>query len=89
MLAQTVSLEAPDLEEKKKMLVTGNAAMNRELKNIEDKILKLLSESKGDILDDVELINVLAEAKKAGNEINQKAAEAKIIEKEIDVKRAS
>jgi len=34
MLAQTVSLEAPDLEEKKKMLVTQNAAMNKELLNI-------------------------------------------------------
>jgi dynein heavy chain len=61
--------------------------MKKQLQEIEDQILKLLSEAKGDILEDETLINVLAESKKTSTEINEKVAEAEIIEKEIDETR--
>jgi dynein heavy chain len=41
-------------------------------KNTEDKILKLLFASKGDLLDDEELINTLEKSKNEGDEIREK-----------------
>ena len=48
-----VRKEAPELESKKSALVLNNAAMKKQLQEIEDQILKLLAAAKGDILDDV------------------------------------
>ena len=42
----------------------------QQLKDIESKILKLLAESEGNILDNVELINVLASSKTTSNIIS-------------------
>lgn len=44
-------------------LVVNGAAMNIQLYGIESQILKLLSESEGNILDNTALIETLAEAK--------------------------
>eukprot|EP01084_Bolivina_argentea_P240872 404515_1 len=87
MLGLVVAKEAPELESKKNELVISSAAMKKELEEIEDKILKLLSESKGDILEDENLINVLSDAKKTSSEINIKVREQEIVEKEIDIAR--
>ena len=54
----------PELAEKKSELVVQSAAMNKQLFDIESSILKLLAESKGNILDDTNLIETLAQAKK-------------------------
>merc|ERR1719460_2216607 len=48
MLGIVVAKERPDLEEQKNNLVVQNAKMNKDLKEIEDEILKLLAESSGD-----------------------------------------
>lgn len=87
MLGLVVSLEAPDLEEKKNTLVLNNARMKKELKNLEDKILQLLSQSQGNILEDEVLINTLAASKRTAGEINQKVKEAEVTEQEIDKAR--
>ena len=50
----------------------SNAKMKKELKDIEDKILFMLSNSQGNILDDEELINTLAQSKVTSNEISLK-----------------
>ena len=55
--------ERPDIEHKKDNLVISMADDKQQLKDIESKILKLLAESEGNILDNVELINVLASSK--------------------------
>lgn len=62
-LGLVVAIESPELETKKNNLVLNNAAMQKQLQDIEDQILKLLSSSTGDILDDEELINTLASSK--------------------------
>ena len=49
MLAQIVTVENPNLEQKKTEIVKKNAADKKELLNIEDSILKSLSETKGGI----------------------------------------
>ena len=61
--------------------------MKKELQNIEDMILKLLEESKGNVLDDVVLIETLAKAKQTSAEIKTKVAESEMTEKQIDETR--
>ena len=56
-------LERPDLEEQRNQLIVKINADKNQLKAIEDRILKLLFESEGNILDNEELINVLNESK--------------------------
>ena len=46
--------------------------MKKELQEIENRILFLLSNSKGNILDDHELIETLASSKKTSTEITHK-----------------
>mmetsp|Transcript_28799 Transcript_28799/g.26021 ORF Transcript_28799/g.26021 Transcript_28799/m.26021 type:complete len:241 (+) Transcript_28799:200-922(+) len=89
MLAVIVELENPTLEKKKSDIVKKNAQDRKELVNIEDGILKSLSESEGDILDDETLINKLASSKKMSKEINQRVEDSKVTEKEIDEARES
>ena len=55
----------------------------QQLKDIESKILKLLAESEGNILDNVELINVLASSKTTSNIIKERVAESEKTEIEI------
>ena len=52
LLGIVVAKERPDLEEEKNALVIQNAESKRQLKEIEDKILMLLSTAQGNILED-------------------------------------
>ncbi len=61
--AKTVSSCRPDLANLKSALVVSNARMKAELAGIEDHILALLSAASGNILEDEELINTLAQSK--------------------------
>ena len=87
LLNTVVGEERPDLSELKSQLMISNAKMKKELKEIEDKILELLSASSGDILDDEVLINTLSQSKITSDEISLKVAEAETTEKEIDETR--
>ena len=55
--------EMPEMEERKNALTLNNARMKKELQEIENKILYMLSNSKGNILDDENLIETLAQSK--------------------------
>ena len=61
--SDVVSLERPDLEEQRNQLIIKINADKNQLKAIEDRILKLLFESEGNILDNEDLINVLNDSK--------------------------
>ena len=87
LLGVAVVEEMPEMEEKKNALMVANAKMKKELQEIEDLILFKLSNSSGEILDDHELIETLANSKKTAQEIEAKVAEAEITEKEIDKSR--
>ena len=89
LLAETIQQELPDVAQKKSALVLQNAAMNKELTEIEDKILFLLSSAEGNILDNVEVINALDEAKQTSVDIGKKMKEAEVTEKQIDASRES
>lgn len=87
LLGSVVQEEMPELAERKNTLVISNAKMKKELHDIENQILYLLSHSEGNILDDTELIQTLAKAKETSTEINIKMAEAEVTEKDIDTTR--
>ena len=59
----------------------------RQLKEIEDKILEVLSSSEGNILEDETAIKVLSSSKVLANEISEKQAVAEETEKKIDKTR--
>lgn len=63
LLSDVVGLERSDLEEQRNQLIVKINADKNQLNAIEDRIMKLLSESQGNILDNEELINILNESK--------------------------
>lgn len=86
VLGIVVALERPDLEEEKARLILEAAANARQLKEVEDTILKVLS-AEGNILEDATAIEVLTASKKLSNEIAEKQAIAEETEKAIDEAR--
>ena len=84
MLADTVIKERPDIEAKRDEIVVSMDNDQRTLKGIENNILKLLNESELEqILDEDTLINVLDESKVTSKEINERLAEAEIVQEQI------
>lgn len=63
LLGIVVAKERPQLEEKKNELIIESAKNNKQLKEIEDKILYVLSSSEGNILEDESAINILSSSK--------------------------
>lgn len=59
MLGIVAAKEKPELEEKKNELIIESAKNKKQLKEIEDKILEVLSTSEGNILEDETAIEVL------------------------------
>lgn len=70
------------------MLLQLIAILSRMLKEIEDKILEVLS-SEGNILEDETAVQVLSSSKVLANDINEKQAIGEVTEKQIDLARQS
>ncbi|CAH2306581.1 dynein heavy chain 7, axonemal [Pelobates cultripes] len=87
LLGIVVARERPDLEEEKQSLILQGAENKRQLKEIEDKILEVLSSSEGNILEDETAIKILSSSKTLANEISEKQAVAEATEKKIDATR--
>ena len=87
LLVAMVRYERPDLEEQKDILITKSAELKRQLKQTEDKILKLVSEDDEDILNDKELINTLEQSKETSIMINERMKETEQMTKEINTNR--
>jgi len=85
MLGDVVIAEKPEIEEKRDKLVLTMAEDARILKELENKVLKLLSGATlEEILDEDNLIDILEDSKKTSGEINIRMEDAKIVEVEID-----
>ena len=76
LLGDVVRKERPDLEEAKDRLVVSISNDKKQLKELEDKILRLLKESEGNILDDEVLINTLQTSKVTSGMISGRLVEA-------------
>uniref|UniRef100_A0A3B1IPW2 Uncharacterized protein n=1 Tax=Astyanax mexicanus TaxID=7994 RepID=A0A3B1IPW2_ASTMX len=87
LLGIVAAKEKPELEEKKNQLILESAANNKQLKEIEDKILEVLSSSQGNILEDETAIKVLSSSKVLSEEISEKQKVASLTEQEIDETR--
>ncbi|CAL8240697.1 unnamed protein product [Merluccius merluccius] len=87
LLGIAVARERPDLEEEKQALILQGAENKRQLKEIEDKILEVLSSSEGNILEDERAVQVLSSSKVLANEISEKQAVAEVTEVKIDETR--
>ncbi|TDH07133.1 hypothetical protein EPR50_G00120640 [Perca flavescens] len=87
LLGIVVARERPDLEEEKQALILQGAENKRQLKEIEDKILEVLSSSEGNILEDETAVKILSCSKVLANEISEKQAVAEVTEKKIDETR--
>ncbi|XP_039430309.1 dynein axonemal heavy chain 7 isoform X2 [Culex pipiens pallens] len=86
LLSITVARERPDLETEKNALIVQGAENKRQLQEIEDKILQVLS-SEGNILEDETAVSVLSSSKTLANEINEKQIIAETTERQIDIAR--
>jgi dynein heavy chain len=86
LLGIVVAEERPDLEEAKARLILEGAENKRQLQELEDNILKILSAG-GNILEDVSAIKALADSKILSDEIKVKQAAAEKTEVEIDTVR--
>jgi len=87
LLGDVVKKERPEVEEQRNELIKNMAKDRQELKDIESKILRLLNESEGNILDDEELVETLDSSKVTSNLIKQRVEEAVVLEKQIDETR--
>ncbi|XP_054276499.1 dynein axonemal heavy chain 6-like [Macrosteles quadrilineatus] len=87
LLADVVRLEKPDLESQRTELIVRINNDKGQLKAIEDKILKLLFASEGNILDDEELIETLNESKETSAIIGARVMEAEATEEKISTAR--
>ena len=72
------------MEEMKNKLIVEGAENKRQLKDIEDKILKVLSASQGNILEDETAIQILSSSKVLSEEIAEKQRISGETEAEID-----
>ncbi|GMH67856.1 hypothetical protein TrLO_g3024 [Triparma laevis f. longispina] len=87
LLNVVVKHERPDLEEQYSILVTEMSANALMIVQLEDSLLKELSSSSGNILDNEELIATLDETKTKAVEIQGKLEEAQFTKNEINKAR--
>jgi len=84
LLNEVVSKEIPETLAKRVELMLQLSEDKKTLKQLEETILRLLSESSGNILDDEVLINTLAESKETSKAVNVRVAEAEVTAREIE-----
>ena len=84
LLGIVIAKEKPELEEMKTQLLLQSAENKKQLQEIEDKILEVLSSSEGNILEDETGIQVLSSSKVLARTVNEKQAVAEKTEKKID-----
>lgn len=63
LLGIVVAEEKPDLEEKKNALIIESAENKKQLKELEDEILRVLSQAEGNILENETAIQTLSQSK--------------------------
>ncbi|GMG17952.1 unnamed protein product [Phytophthora fragariaefolia] len=83
LLSDVVLRERMEIEERKHALLASIARDQQQLQNIEIKILNLLSDAKGNILDDTELIQALEKSKQTSNVVAHRLTESEATKLEV------
>lgn len=89
LLVEVVRYERIELEEKRVSLILQISQDKRQLQDLEDKILKLIAEAQGHILEEEDLITTLDASKITSDTVNQRMELSKITAQEIDAARES
>lgn len=89
LLGIVVAKERPDLQEMRQHLVAEKAANQEMLRNIEDSILRTLSDSAGDILEDETAIKMLDDSKSIAVDLKLKQEESVVTEMKLEEFRES
>ncbi|ESN93529.1 hypothetical protein HELRODRAFT_194054 [Helobdella robusta] len=87
LLGIVVARERPELEEERNLLIVQSAENKKQLQQVEDSILRVLSTSQGNILEDESAIKILSDSKNLANEITEKQAVADKTEAKINLAR--
>ena len=87
LLAVVVRMEEPKMEQQKGELVQIVASGKRKLADLESMILRLLSEVKGSLLDDANLVATLNDSKATSEEVTKALQVAEVTEVKIDAAR--
>ncbi|KAH6558350.1 hypothetical protein KP509_1Z068500 [Ceratopteris richardii] len=87
ILGMAVKNERPDLEDEKTQLVLQSAENQKQLSDIEDRIIKVLSSSEGNILENERAINIISSSKALSIDIAEKQKVAEKTEAKIDEAR--
>jgi dynein heavy chain len=83
-LGIVVQAEQPSLENTKNEVIQKIATNRQKIKDLEDTILRMLSESKKNILEDVALIDTLQSSKETADAVKQALDSAEITMRKID-----
>jgi len=76
LLGKLILKEKHELEEQRLALIEEVTSYKKKIKQLEDDLLFRLSNSTGNLLDDTELIDVLAVTKQTAQDVNEKLANA-------------
>lgn len=87
LLGEVVAKEKPEVEEKRTDLISRIAADKKQLKEIEEKILKVISAAESNILNDEVLVQTLRDAKSTSGMVQVRVQETEETEKKIDALR--
>lgn len=87
LLTDIVRIELPDMERQRNDLIVSINTDKQQLILLEDKILKLLFASKGNILDDEELVDTLNESKETAIVVASRLVDAEKTEEFITLER--
>eukprot|EP00744_Colponema_vietnamica_P002637 GILI01004106.1.p1 GENE.GILI01004106.1~~GILI01004106.1.p1 ORF type:complete len:1989 (+),score=654.53 GILI01004106.1:157-5967(+) len=87
LLGRVILIEKRELEDQRVKLLEEVNMYKKRGKELEEFLLARLSNAEGDLLDDVELIDVLNDTKKTAEEIAEKIANATVTEENINVAR--
>ncbi|GIL82190.1 hypothetical protein Vretifemale_11083, partial [Volvox reticuliferus] len=87
LLGVAVAAEMPQLEEQRQTLVVASAENARQLAEIENRILAVMSTTEGNLLEDATAVGVLSEAKRLSNDISAKQAVAERTQAALDAAR--
>ena len=83
LLGKVIAKEKSELQEQRQALMEEVNSYKKKIKELEDDLLRRLSESSGNLLDDASLIDVLAVTKKTSQEVGEKLVNANETEKRI------
>lgn len=74
LLGVVVAQERPDLEEQRNAIIKETSINKKLLKDLEDMLLRELSQSQGSMVDNIDLVNAVDETKKKADEVSEKLA---------------